>query len=74
MSSSRGFNPDVCLNLVEQYRVTDLVFAGDAGKTYSSVSGFCIERDDLMIEELNHIVSSGVTWSPKVKRFVVELL
>ena len=70
MSSSRGFNPDVCLNLVEQYRVTDLVFAGDAfAKPILESLDFASKRDDPYdLSSLNQIVSSGVTWSPKVKR------
>jgi len=74
MSSSRGFNPDVCLNLVEQYRVTDLVFAGDAfAKPILQSLDFASKRDDPYdLSSLNHIVSSGVTWSPKVKRSLLN--
>ena len=70
MSSSRVFNPDVCLNLVEQYRVTDLVFVGDAfAKPILESLDFASKRDDPYdLSSLNQIVSSGVTWSLKVKR------
>ena len=70
MSSSRGFNPDVCLNLVEQYRVTDLVFIGDAfAKPILESLDFALKRDDPYdLSSLTQIVSSGVTWSPDVKR------
>tara|TARA_B100001741_G_scaffold181079_1_gene149112 strand:- start:562 stop:1440 length:879 start_codon:yes stop_codon:yes gene_type:complete len=74
MSSSRGFNPDVCLNLVEQYRVTDLVFAGDAfAKPILQSLDFASKRDDPYdLSSLNQILSSGVTWSPKVKRSLLN--
>ena len=73
MSSSRGFNPDVCLNLIEQYRVTDLVFAGDAfAKPILQSLDFASKRDDPYdLSSLNHIVSS-MTWSPKVKRSLLN--
>jgi len=74
MSSSRGFNPDVCLNLVEQYRVTDLVFIGDAfAKPILESLDFALKRDDPYdLSSLTQIVSSGVTWSPDVKRSLLS--
>ena len=71
LSTSHPFNAKELWETVEEKKVNSILIVGDA---FAIPMVEELEKGDYDLSSLNSIVSSGVIWSPKIKKRMLELM